>query len=370
MDSTAVSIPLDATTPYGFRDTLGYRAKQGLTYVDQDHLNDIFESHALPAEDSPESTKGIPVSELKASVKAFLAAVGKSCRLRDETYLGYVQNYVTFEEDVVQESEEEEEKAAEDEEDPEEKGEEEKEGKEENDNEKDDEDVKAAPSERRIDFDTFSALVCDVYAPAYVYSKEFSSAAARGDIETMTDLLERGCDPGYVDGRGLAPLHYAAEAGCLASVKFLLGEIERERVDAADHSGWTPLLVAASMPRPDSVKIMKELKSNGASASAVSVVGRNALHVACLKGNKENVSHILSSGEGASLKNAQDASGWTPLFCAVLNGDVAILEILIPKVDRAIKDNCDRDARHYCDEMTAAAFDKIARGKSSGKKKK
>ena len=105
-------------------------------------------------------------------------------------------------------------------------------------------------------------------------------------------------------------------------------------------------MVASSTGKPDGVKIMKELKACGAAPGAISGMGRNALHIACLKGHKDVVQYLMSSADGATLKNTQDASGWTPYHCAVINAKVDVLQLIASKVNRTITDNLGRTARN------------------------
>ena len=50
--------------------------------------------------------------------------------------------------------------------------------------------------------------------------------------------------------------------------------------------------------------------------------------------------------------------GWTPLHCAVVNGDAATIQALIGAgVDLAATDKCGYPSKHYCDDMTLLAFD-------------
>ncbi len=379
------SIALDGTLPSGFHDRLGYSSKQGLTEADVESLAKVFSEWSVESEDG--APAGIPSNKVKSAVDTFVGAP-----LSEDTFRKFAAAYIVLSSSPSapqiesKEGDDEEKKDAEGDEGDsgeadagidgedgvdkqEEKGGEEKEV----DEAKVAED--ASDGKLLIDFDVFQCLACDIYAPAYVYGKEFSRAASRGDISAMEGFVERGCDPNYVDGFGFTALHYAAEAGSLTSVKYLLSAGKRDAiVDASDNSGWTPFMVAAASPAADRVKIMKELKSAGASATSISKTGRNALHIAALKGHKDVAQYLLSSGDAAAVKNTQDKSGWTPLHCAVINGETHVLEAIAPKVDKSLKDYNNLQARQYADDAVLDVYDKIVGGGTSannarGKKK-
>ncbi|XP_071432159.1 NF-kappa-B inhibitor delta-like [Pithys albifrons albifrons] len=86
------------------------------------------------------------------------------------------------------------------------------------------------------------------------------------------------------------------------------------RLDAKEHRGKTPLLVAVTARQP---AIVHDLIQAGADLSAVDNKGQSALHLAATYGYAQVLQVILSLGFPLDLE-MKDFEGHTPLHCAVL----------------------------------------------------
>ena len=223
---------------------MGYTSKQGLTERDNERLQNIFREWSI--DQAENGKKVITASMAKGAVEAFVGlsisddtfksfagdvfdihevGEGKMEEVANERALEGDEGNDDCEEEVGEGKEMDEEKGADGVE-----GESGNVGDQEEDegpdcNVKETEEKHADALELSLDFEAFEQLVCDIYAPAYVYGKQFSRAAARGDVGSMEAFIERGCDPNFIDGHGYTPLHYAAEAGSLIAVKYLLEHI-------------------------------------------------------------------------------------------------------------------------------------------------
>mmetsp|Transcript_37040 Transcript_37040/g.47864 ORF Transcript_37040/g.47864 Transcript_37040/m.47864 type:complete len:479 (+) Transcript_37040:100-1536(+) len=228
-----------------------------------------------------------------------------------------------------------------------------------------------------LDLEGFVGLVSTVYAPGHKFGARLRKACSRADDKRVNDLIGRGCNPLGYDGGGFTSLHYAAQSGHVSTCEYLLayaqnppasfvqllphhhimqappsptgsekstdsneggkrenegkkGPYYRSMLEAIDNSGWTPLMVASSRGE---VAVMTFLIGCGADVLAYSKdskgdIGRTALHWAAAKGKVEAVGLLLRSGADV---NCIDASGWTPLHCALMHGHVATATALINK---------------------------------------
>ncbi|KAM9369950.1 NF-kappa-B inhibitor delta [Phaethornis superciliosus] len=110
-------------------------------------------------------------------------------------------------------------------------------------------------------------------------------------------------------------LHIYAAKGMRA---YALAAAERmkvlRRLDAKEHRGKTPLLVAVTARQP---AIVCDLIQTGADVNAVDNKGQSALHLAATYGYAQVLQVILSLGFPLDLE-MKDFEGHTPLHCAVL----------------------------------------------------
>ena len=134
--------------------------------------------------------------------------------------------------------------------------------------------------------------------------------------------VQGGCDVNAVDRWGRRPIHYAAEAGHLGSLRRLIGhnadpnaltcqstlQPNGSSSSRNDVIGLSPLMVAARGGRAEAVKF---LLKNGAKATMTNSCGETVLHYAarCTIHPEECLNVLLGGGvrspAGASLLNAQ-----------------------------------------------------------------
>ena len=84
-----------------------------------------------------------------------------------------------------------------------------------------------------------------------------SHLCGNGQIE-MLDLLDDlpGIDYNSPDTEGNVPLHFAAQAGHVEVVSYLLNKVRTIRVDPINHLGFTPLMKAALQGRTKCSKLL------------------------------------------------------------------------------------------------------------------
>ena len=84
-----------------------------------------------------------------------------------------------------------------------------------------------------------------------------SHLCGNGIIE-MLDLLEdiKGIDYNCPDTEGNTPLHFAAQAGHVEVVSFLLTKVRGIQVDPVNIQGFTPLMKAALQGRVKCSKLL------------------------------------------------------------------------------------------------------------------
>ena len=89
------------------------------------------------------------------------------------------------------------------------------------------------------------------------FQSPVSHLCANGMIE-MLDLLEDipGIDYNIPDNEGNSPLHFAAQAGHVEVVSFLLNKVRTIQVDPINQQGFTPLMKAALQGRIKCSKLL------------------------------------------------------------------------------------------------------------------
>ncbi|NXA39015.1 IKBD inhibitor, partial [Eudromia elegans] len=97
---------------------------------------------------------------------------------------------------------------------------------------------------------------------------------------------------------------------------------EMQRLDAKEHRGKTPLLVAVTARQP---AIVSDLIQIGADVNAVDNKGQSAVHLAATYGFAQVLQVILSLGFPLDLE-MKDFEGHTPLHCAVLAHNTLLRE--------------------------------------------
>jgi ankyrin repeat protein len=205
-------------------------------------------------------------------------------------------------------------------------------------------------------------------------------AAYMGDVARLEALIREGVDINKLDGRGYAPLHYAAQNDQKRAMDLLIARggdvnvknsggqtplfdaIEAGNGDLAElliskgadvniknNNGQTPLDSALSHNHKGIVELLiakgaegsihtavsfgdvndvRRCLERGADVNAKDKDGQTALHVAV--GNKrKDVAELLLS-HGADI-NAKDGKGYTPLYYAIWKEDQDIVKFLVTK---------------------------------------
>ncbi|OAQ98922.1 hypothetical protein LLEC1_01088 [Akanthomyces lecanii] len=159
--------------------------------------------------------------------------------------------------------------------------------------------------------------------PLHTAARERRVAVAEGLLKTSPKLSQKKDD----DGR--CAIHWAASSNSLDIVVLLANQPSFDP-DVQDESGWTPLMIAASVP--ESEDVIKVLLRAGADINAKSCY---PLHRAAAVGSVPMCQLLLKK---LSPTNPQDVEGYTPLHHAVAegHGDAAVA-LLKEGADVAIK---------------------------------
>jgi len=166
-----------------------------------------------------------------------------------------------------------------------------------------------------------------------------------GDVAKIERCLQEGVDVNKLDGRGCAPLHYAAQNNQKQAIELLLAK--GSDINVKDPRGQTPLVCAIVSGHRDLAELLiakgaevslhaavrlgdiervRACLEKGADVNAKDTAGLAPLHVA-VKSKQRDVAKLLIS-KGADL-DAKDKDGSTPLILAVGNKQGDMAEILI-----------------------------------------
>jgi hypothetical protein len=112
-------------------------------------------------------------------------------------------------------------------------------------------------------------------------------AALKGHFSLVQKLVEHDAD---VNKPGWTPLHYAASAGHVNIVEFLLEK--SAYIDAESPNGTTPLMMAAMYGSPEAVKVLIQA---GADLHQTNQLGLSALDFA-VRGQRQNAKELIETG--------------------------------------------------------------------------
>lgn len=122
-------------------------------------------------------------------------------------------------------------------------------------------------------------------------------AAMRGLLPQAQRMVAKGAE---VNKKGWTPLHYAASAGDVTMVKFLLDA--SAYIDAESPTGDTPLMMAASRAKTSVVQLLLD---EGADASLRNAAGQDAVDMALAQGNTKSAALL---GNWSAQSNKPPAS--------------------------------------------------------------
>lgn len=126
------------------------------------------------------------------------------------------------------------------------------------------------------------------------------------------------------------PLHWACTQTDQQIIRSILEATPSKQldVDAQDSSGWTPLMIASSLPQDAGLPTIDLLLARDAEVKTQSNTGGTALHFATSKSNNSVVKRLLDAGASARIK---DKRGQLPLHRAAAVGNVPLLKLLLSK---------------------------------------
>lgn len=150
-------------------------------------------------------------------------------------------------------------------------------------------------------------------------------AAAKGSVEVVRALLDRGLDENHKDDLGWTPLHTAACEGHKSVCMVLTVQGSMARVGELDVEGRTPLILAAQEGHCSTVRLLLDRKSP---IDHRGYNGHSALSAAALQGHEEVVELLLRRGADSDVR---DAEGRPLLYLLILEGCLGIATLLIEK---------------------------------------
>ena len=145
--------------------------------------------------------------------------------------------------------------------------------------------------------------------------------AAKGELDVVKLLLEKGAAVNQMDEFGQAPLFLAAGEGHRDVVELLLAK--GAAVNQTGVEGRSPLLLASERGHRDVVEL---LLAKGAAVNLTEdTLGWSSLFVAAEKGHRDVVELLLAKGAAV---NQVDQDGLSPLHLAASNGHEDVVKIL------------------------------------------
>lgn len=147
------------------------------------------------------------------------------------------------------------------------------------------------------------------------------NAAARGHLETLRALLERGGDPNSTDSAGRTALMEAAVGGYSDVVRLLIEK--GALINAQDREGWPPLFWATFSRRADTVRVLLE---RGANPNLKNIYDDAPLTLAAYQGDSATLAVLL---EHRSELQLQSSTGKAALIEAVRQGHLDAVRLLL-----------------------------------------
>ncbi len=189
------------------------------------------------------------------------------------------------------------------------------------------------------------------HAGAY---EDYFRAIELDNVAALRELLARGMDPNTLDPKGQHGLFLALRGGAAKAAQALMEQLG-VRIDSANTSGETPLMMAALRANVDA---MRALIARGA---AVNRAGWTPLHYAASSPSAAPVKLLLE--QGAEV-DARSPNGNTPLMLAARYGSEDSVALLLAKgADRKLRNDRNQTA---ADTARLDGRDSLARRLESG----
>ncbi len=151
--------------------------------------------------------------------------------------------------------------------------------------------------------------------------------AARTDfVEGATRLLSHGASVNTVNKSGLTALHISLSQGHQSMVELLLKHSADPNLGT--YNGLRPLSLATSLGSGSATRALLLARADPA---ALGVLGRNALHTACMEGHTESVTAfltILTKAMLETLLRSVDSTGSTALHHSCAGGHTEVARLL------------------------------------------
>ncbi|PHH80261.1 hypothetical protein CDD80_2284 [Ophiocordyceps camponoti-rufipedis] len=133
------------------------------------------------------------------------------------------------------------------------------------------------------------------------------------------------------DYDGRYPIHWAASSNTLAIVVLLACQDSFDPdvqliLPAQDDSGWSPLMISASVP--DSEPVLKTLLQKGADVNEKNNSSQSALHFVASKKNLD-VARLLLGAKPPASTRVRDNRGQYPIHRAAAVGSVPMIRLLL-----------------------------------------
>jgi ankyrin repeat protein len=175
----------------------------------------------------------------------------------------------------------------------------------------------------------------------YSNSLSLHLAATTGDIEIIQQLLNYGYDVNTRDNGGMTPFHRAVEKGkvTLAVVNLFLAQPDIDS-NRADSCGRTPMWLATRYGRDDVASRLLALPDLNLNAAATEVTANAG------EETSTSLHHVVRRGSPPIARlqvatkqldpNVTDHLGRTPLHWAANNVDLAMVNLLLDRLDMVV----------------------------------
>ncbi|KAG6006291.1 hypothetical protein E4U21_007173 [Claviceps maximensis] len=143
------------------------------------------------------------------------------------------------------------------------------------------------------------------------------------DTPTQTDVRSST----QKDDDGRHAIHWAASSNHLEMVT-LLSNLPTFKPDVQDNSGWTPLMISASLPA--GLPVIEVLLEKGAYVNEKNFSGQTVLHLLASKNNIDIARFLLDiPPRGSTNPRVRDNRGQCPVHRAAAAGSVPMTRLLL-----------------------------------------